>query len=161
MEFSTMNEYLEEAKEELKRVDHIIYVSLKYTRTVDIIRNALHRMISAFDYIIEGILWYNKEKKKIDLVPNTYNDKIDTLKKLYKEDKTVNNFITFYSFLRELIKVPYAKREEYRRHVTMISDLDNKTAEINIDVLEDNFDPMAKRYLEYAELLVGMRKADE
>ena len=156
-----MNEYLEEAKEELKRVDHIIYVSLKYTRTVDIIRNALHRMISAFDYITEGILWYSKEKKKISQVPKTHKDKIDTLARLYKEDKQLKNFIRFYSFLRELIKVPYTKREEYRRHVTMISELGKHTAEVNIDVLEDNFDPMAKRFLEYAEMLVGTRQADE
>ena len=118
-----MNEYLEEAKEELKRVDHIIYVSLKYTRTVDIIRNALHRIISAFDYTIEGILWHDKETKRIAHVPKTPRDKIDTLAKLYKEDKLLNHFIKFYVFLRELIKAPYARREEYRRHVTMISEL--------------------------------------
>lgn len=156
-----MNEYLEEAKEELKRVDHIIYVSLKYTRTVDIIRNALHRMISAFDYIIEGILWYNKEIKKISRIPRAPREKIDTVSQLYKDDKVLNNFITFYSFLRELIKAPYTKREEYRRHVTMISELKNQTAEINIDVLEDNFDPIARKFLEYTEVLVGVRKLDE
>ena len=32
-----MNEYLLEAREELKRLEHILYVSLKYTRTVDVL----------------------------------------------------------------------------------------------------------------------------
>jgi len=36
-----MRESIENAVEELKRVDHSIFVSLKYTRTVDILVNIL------------------------------------------------------------------------------------------------------------------------
>ena len=38
--FETEDEYLIEAREELNRIEHIIYVSLKYTRTTDVLRNA-------------------------------------------------------------------------------------------------------------------------
>src|SRR3989338_1742306 len=148
-----MNEYLEEAQEELKRVDHIIYVSLKYTRTVDIIRNALHRMLSACDFIVAGILEHNKEEKKIKKLPDTPKQRIDLMRELYKDDKTVLRFITFYVFLRELIKVPFKKTEEYRRHVTMIAEFENKTADVNIDTLEDNYDKMAKDFFAYAVIL--------
>src|SRR3989344_3912751 len=110
-----MNEYLEEAQEELKRVDHIIYVSLKYTRTVDVIRNALLRMVSAFDFIIAGVLEHNKEMKVIKKLPETPKQRIDLVRDLYKEDKTMMNYITFYVYLRELIKAPFHKKEEYRR----------------------------------------------
>ena len=156
-----MSEYLEEAREGLKRVDHIIYVSLKYTRTVDIIRNALNRMVSAFDYIIEGILDHNREKKKIPRIPPVQKDKIETLAELYKDDLELKRFITFYTFLREIIKAPYNRRDEYRRHVTMIAELKNQTAEVDIDVLEDNYDVMAKKFLDYAEILIGLKKGDE
>ncbi len=155
-----MNEYLGEAKEELKRVDHIIYVSLKYTRTVDIIRNALHRLISGCDFMIEGILHYNKEQKKIDALPRSPKAKVDLIRKIYTEDDKLKKYLDFYLFLRELVKAQYGKREEYRRHVTMIAQLDGKTAEIDIDVLEDNFDVMAKEFLEYAEELVGEKKQE-
>ena len=156
-----MSEYLEEAREELKRVDHIIYVSLKYTRTVDIVRNALNRMVSAFDYIIEGILDHNREKKKIARIPPVQKEKIETLAELYKDDLELKRFITFYTFLRELVKAPYNRRDEYRRHVTMIAELKNQTAEVDIDVLEDNYDVMAKKFLDYAEILIGLKKGDE
>lgn len=148
-----MNEYLEEAQEELKRVDHIIYVSLKYTRTVDIIRNALHRMLSACDFIVAGILEHNKEEKKIKKVPDTPKQRIDLLRELYKDDVKLNMYVTFYVFLRELIKVPFKKIEEYRRHVAMIAELKNKTVEVNIDTLEDNYDKIAKDFLAYAVVL--------
>ena len=40
-----MTENLENAKEELKRIDHLIYVTLKYTRTVDVLLSVVERMI--------------------------------------------------------------------------------------------------------------------
>ena len=59
-----MNEFLAEAREELKRVEHIIYVSLKYTRTVDVLRNALNRLVSLFDFLIEVLVEHAKKEKK-------------------------------------------------------------------------------------------------
>ena len=41
-----------EAKEELKRADHLLYVTLKYTRTADVIKNTIHRLLNAIDYAI-------------------------------------------------------------------------------------------------------------
>ena len=156
-----MNEYLEEAREELKRVDHMIFVSLKYTRTVDVIRNALNRLISAFDYIIEGILWYCKEQKKIKSIPKSPKAKITMLNQIYPEDEKLDKYTMFYIFLRELFKAPYGKREEYRRHVTMIAKLENRTAEVNIDNLEDCFDKIAREFLDHAKFLVGEVEEDD
>ena len=44
-----------DADEELKRADHMIYVTLKYTRTADVIHNILKRLINAFDVSIGKI----------------------------------------------------------------------------------------------------------
>jgi hypothetical protein len=51
-----MIEALDESKEELKRVDHLIYVSLKYTRTVDVLRNVVARLLAALDYALLSLL---------------------------------------------------------------------------------------------------------
>ena len=45
-----MKEALDNAKEELKRVDHLFYVSLKYTRTADMMRHLIERLINAFSF---------------------------------------------------------------------------------------------------------------
>ena len=50
-EYTTKEEFMFESREELKRVEHIIYVSLKYTRTTDVLRNALLRFVSFFDLL--------------------------------------------------------------------------------------------------------------
>jgi hypothetical protein len=51
-----MKESLSEAFEELKRADHLIYVSLKYTRTVDVIKSIIERLINAYDDAIITLL---------------------------------------------------------------------------------------------------------
>ena len=40
-------ESIDKAKEELKRVDHLFFVSLKYTKTVDVIKSLIDRLINA------------------------------------------------------------------------------------------------------------------
>ena len=50
-----MREKLEEAFEELKRVDHLIYVSLKYTRTTDVLKNVIDRMITTAECMMNAI----------------------------------------------------------------------------------------------------------
>ena len=61
-----MRESLDDAREELKRVDHLIFVSLKYTRTVDVILNVVQRMIDAYDFAIDALLKYAQEKGLIE-----------------------------------------------------------------------------------------------
>ena len=63
-----MKDYLDDVKNEVKRVDHLIYVSLKYTRTVDVLRNVTERIINAFEIGIEGLLKkVEKRRKKFDI----------------------------------------------------------------------------------------------
>lgn len=157
----TTSEYLEEADEELKRLDHIIFVSLKYTRTVDVIRNALHRLISTFDVIIEALLEQALEHKKIEAIPKSPSLRTNLVLEVYPEDKDLLTFMTFYVFLRELIKAEYGRREEYRRHVTMVTPLyGKKTAEIDIDNLE-TCQKVARQFFDHARLLMEGKKEDD
>ena len=81
-----MNEYLFEAREELKRLEHIIYVSLKYTRTVDVINNALNRMVSTYDLIIEAFMEKALEEGKLDQIPKSPALKAKKFGDLYPDD---------------------------------------------------------------------------
>jgi hypothetical protein len=65
-----MEESLQDAITELKRVDHLFYVSLKYTRTVDMMKHMVERLISTFSFGIESILKHAKEEKKITEIPS-------------------------------------------------------------------------------------------
>ncbi len=155
-----MNEYLLESREELKRLEHIIYVSLKYTRTVDVLINALNRMVSTFDLIIEAFLEKAKEENLIQSLPKSPALRATTVTDIYPDDKELQKYLTFYAFLRTILKLPYSKREEYRRHVTLIVQLEKSTAEINIDNLV-NCEKFIHEFYKYAwGVIVGNPQED-
>ena len=149
-----MEESLEDAKDELKRVDHLVFVSLKYTRTVDVIRNTVERMISAFEAGVEAVLKYAREKKKIKEIPAMPGLKCELLQKVFSGNKELADYLDFYLLLRKIIRSRYAKREEYRRHVTMISTLDDgEVKEIDIDTLREYYEK-GKSFLKFIENMI-------
>lgn len=151
-----MEEALEDAKEELKRVDHMFYVSLKYTRTVDMMRNLIGRLISTFDCGMLSLLKHAKEKRKITEIPTTPIPRCELLKKLYL-DINIKKYTDQYILLRRLMREPYTKREEYRRHVAMISQIGDKKIETNIDTLEECYDK-TKEFLILVEEIIRSKK---
>lgn len=156
-----INEYLLEAREELKRLEHIIYVSLKYTRTVDVILNAVSRLVDIYDLIIEGLLIKAKDEKKVAALPKSPALRAKRLEEIYTNDTEMVNYLSFYSFLKNVLKLPYEKRREYRRHVTLIVNLENSTAEVNIDNLT-NCERFVHKFFNYSwELVNGKRETDE
>lgn len=130
-----MNRYLENAHEELKRVDHLVYVSLKYTRTVDIIKSIIERLINCFDFCILALLDMFKEKGEIEDLPKSPGLRTKILRDLYKKEVTVLEFLNFYHLLRDLSRAEFTRRKEFRRHVTMTAVLQNGEMEINIDII--------------------------
>ncbi len=146
-----MKDYLDRVKNELKRVDHLLYVSLKYTRTVDVVRSVVNRLINAFDFGIDGLLEKIKKRRKTLEIPEQPIKKCNLVKELYADDEKVLAFVDFYLELRKIYQAKYTKREEYRRYVTMISELSPDLAiEIGIDALHE-YEKTSKEFVEYLE----------
>jgi len=133
-------ESLNDAKEELKRVDHLIYVSLKYTRTVDVLLNALNRMIAAYDFMFESMLQKALAEQKIDKIPTTPIERGNLIKKLYESDQQFIDNVELFFLIRKLHKATNPQREqEYRRHVTMKTIVDNREEIVDIDIITNYY----------------------
>lgn len=149
-----MKEYLNKVKNEIKRIDHLFFVSLKYTRTVDVLRNVIKRMISAFDEGIAALLEYAVRNKKIKKseIPPAPRLRLELVKSLYSSDERIREFMDFYLNLRKIIQAKkYTKKEEHRRHVAMITEIEpNNFIEVNIDLLSEYY-KKTKEFLEYLE----------
>jgi len=146
-----MKDYLDKIKDELKRVDHLLYVSLKYTRTVDVIRSVINRLINAFDLGMEGLIAKVKKRRKTLEIPTQPRKKCELVKELYADDEKVLKFVEFYLELRNIYQAKYTKREEYRRYVTLIAELGpGKIVEVGIDRLHE-YEEVAKEFIEYLE----------
>lgn len=151
----TINEYLMKAKREMRRVDHIYWVSLKYTRTVDVIRNAIERMLNALSFAIDCFLAYAVKQGKIDSIPTTPIQKAELAKSILSEadkDELVEG-VDFYLFLRKLLKAPFSREDEYRKTVRMIVDLEGKYVSVDLEELA-NYYAKVKAFLSAIENIV-------
>jgi hypothetical protein len=148
-----MKEALENARQELKRVDHLFWVSLKYTRTVDVIRNTVQRLINVFDFGLDSILKHAKENKVIDNVPKNPGLKCDLLKQTFPDNEELLGYVDLYLKLRKMLKVEYTKKEEYRRHVAMIVNLNGETIDVNIDLLKEYYEK-SKQFVNFVKVMV-------
>jgi hypothetical protein len=138
-----MKESLYEAKDELKRVDHQIYVSLKYTRTVDVLVNCLGRMIDAYACMIDALLNYAVEKKMIkeDFIPSSPLEKVDVARTLFN-DEIMNKNMELYLLMRKIVKTSPKKEQEFRRHVTLRTAVDGKEIIVDIDIVTEYYSTM-------------------
>jgi hypothetical protein len=144
-----MLDYSETAREELKRVDHLVYVSLKYTRTVDVIKSIIDRLISAINFIITDLIEHRKDQI-IEEIPEAPAARASIVGKIYLDDATLKEMIEFYLSLRKLSRAEYKKINEYRRHVTMIAALEEQELNVDIDLITEYYNK-TKGYWEYVE----------
>ncbi len=155
-----MKEALYNAGQELKRVDHLFYVSLKYTRTADMMRHMIERLISTFSFGIESLLKYAKEEKKIDEIPSNPMMRSKLLMETFTDEEFAS-YMNLYLKLRKILKADYSRREEFRRHVTMTCTLDKgEVTEVNIDILKEYYET-AKNFVDYVERIVEGKEEDE
>lgn len=138
----SLNELEESAKEEIKRADHLIFVTLKYTRTVDVIKNTIKRLISAYDFSILEFLEFLKKKKKIKNVPSLPKLRAEALRDMLPELK---EDMEFYALLKRIDIAEYKKKEEYRKNVALIAEeRPGVKLEVNMETLREYFNRTIK-----------------
>lgn len=156
-----MKESFEWAVQELKRVDHLFWVSLKYTRTVDVVRHVIERIIACLGFGLEALLKYAKEKKLIIEVPANAGLRCDLLKKTFPDNREMIDYINFYLRMRKLSKAEYTKREEYRRHVTMITTIGKgEIVEVSIDSLKADYEK-TKNFIAFVKRFINEEKEEQ
>jgi hypothetical protein len=152
-----MIDYDDDAKSELRRADHLIYVSLKYTRTVDVFQSIIERLINAISFAIDCLIKKAKDNGKIDTVPMSPKLKCETVKKAYNDPK-ITEYLDFYIMLRKITRSEFTKSNEFRRHVTMSVRFDNgELLNVTIDKIHEFYE-YTKQIVEYC---IGEKKEEE
>ena len=107
------------ALEELKRADHLVYVSLKYTRTCDVILNIIKRLITSYDLVVLELLEYAKSNDIIKEIPVSKQGKNKKAKDLLGNQAV--KYFKLYDTLKKIEKADYQKFEEFRKNVTLLT----------------------------------------
>ena len=127
-----INENFRLAQKDMIRADHLLYVSLKYSRTVDVIRSLINRLIEAFDLANIAVLENNLQDDELKKTLHGSKTRTDALLKIYPE---VQEFVDFYFSLRKIYKGPVLQSlNEFRKHVTLVTEVDGN--EVRIDLVK-------------------------
>jgi len=133
---------LEEIIKQKTSADHLFYVSLKYTKTCDVILNLIARWRSMIGLCIDALLKKAKKEKKIKEIPTAPRPKINLLRELYKKNKIMQETLDLFEFFRRIDGLEKIKEHEFRKNVTLRVIDKGKMININMETLES-----------YAELL--------
>lgn len=135
---------MEEIIQEKISADHLLYVSLKYTKTCDVIKNLILRWRKMIETSIEEILKSAKKKKKISSIPSNPLGKIEEAKKLFKKDKNFLEVIEMYEMFRKIDELRTERIGEFRKNVALKVFYRGKEINIDLEKLKEYADRLEK-----------------
>lgn len=151
--------FFEDARNEMKRADHLMFVSLKYTRTVDVIRSLVERLTLALEAVINASLEVAKERNIITEVSTNMGLKRQLLLETFK-DPSMEKVIDMHAFFKKILKADYKRSNEFRRYVTMTVMIDTGILNIDIDKSREYYE-LTKSIVENAELYLNGGESHE
>jgi hypothetical protein len=141
---------MEDIIQEKISADHLLYVSLKYTKTCDVIINLISRWSKLIETSIDKMLIHAKKKKKIALIPTNPLGKIEETEKLFKKNKDVLEVMDIYKMFRKIKELKKERIGEFRKNVTLKVFYQGKEININLEQL--------KIYAEQLEKFISITK---
>lgn len=127
---------MEEIIQEKISADHLLYVSLKYTKTCDVILNLLLRWRKMIETSIDELLRYAKKKKKLSSVSPNAVGKIEQIKKVFKTNKEFLEVIEMYEMLRKVEDLRKERSGEFRKNVNLKIFYRGKEIDVNLEQLK-------------------------
>jgi hypothetical protein len=144
---------LEQIMKEKISADHLLYVSLKYTKTCDVILNLTKRWVIMIEHSIDALLEQSKKKKKIKSLPSAPRQKIELVKKLYKNSPEVIQTIEIHEFFKRLDKCPRHREHEFRKDVRLRVNDQGKEVIINLDQLKE-YSKILESFISYVKQIL-------
>ena len=135
---------MEEIIQEKISADHLLYVSLKYTKTCDVIKNLILRWRKMIETALEEILKHAKKKKKISSISSNPLGRIEEIKKLFKKDKNFLDVIEMYEMFRKIDELRTERIGEFRKNVALKIFYQGKEINVDLEKLKDYAEKLEK-----------------
>jgi hypothetical protein len=135
---------MEDIIQEKISADHLMYVSLKYTKTCDVIRNLLLRWRKMIETSIEGVLEHALKKKKIKIIPENPVGRLEEVRKIFKKNKDFLKIMDFYEMLKKLENLRTERIGEFRKNVCLKINYKGEEIQVNLEKLKEYSDDLEK-----------------
>ncbi len=127
----------EEIIKEKTSADHLLYVSLKYTKTCDVILNLIARWKNLIEISFDTMISKYVEEGKIPAIPNSPKQRIEFMKTYFKKNEKIQEAIPIYIFFKRVPDLNKTREGEFRKNVNLKVIEPAKTTEINMEKLTE------------------------
>ncbi len=131
---------MEEIIKEKISADHLLYVSLKYTKTCDVIINLLSRWKNMIEKGMDRLVIKAKKDKKWKPVADAPRAKLVQLKKIYENSKEISDALKLYELFRDLDTLEKIRENEFRKGVNLKVTYKGQIVNINLLQLKEYAD---------------------
>jgi hypothetical protein len=135
---------MEDIIQEKISADHLLYVSLKYTKTCDVIINLILRWKRMIERSIGEILKHAKKKKKISYIPENPKGQLELIQKLMKKDTNFIDVIDMYEMFKKIEELKKERIGEFRKNVTLKVFYKGEEINVNLEKLKIYADKLEK-----------------
>src|SRR3989344_7447472 len=139
---------MEEIIKEKISADHLLYVSLKYTKTCDVIINLLSRWKNMIDRGIDRLIEKAKKEKKWKPIPDAPRARVIQLKQIYSKSSEILSALELYELFRELDKLEKVRENEFRKGVNLRVTYRGQVININLIQLKD-YATILEKFISY------------
>lgn len=131
-----------------------MYVSLKYTKTCDVILNLLARWKSMIEISFDAVLerWY--EEGKVERMPVTPKERIEFIKKYSVGNEAIQKVVPLYIFFKRVPDLPKTRSGEFRKNVNLgIKAGPTRVVNINMEKLGEYYNVIETFIVEVKKIL--------
>ncbi len=126
--------------------DHLLYVSLKYTKTCDVIINLLLRWKMMIELGMDRLVQKAKKQKKWKSVPDAPRAKLIQLKKIYAHHKDIHDTLELYELFRDIDQLEKVREHEFRKGVNLKVTYKGQIININLEQLKE-YSQLLERFI--------------
>ena len=117
--------------------DHLLYVSLKYTKTCDVIINLLLRWKIMIELGMDFLVEKAKKQKKWKPIPNAPRAKFIQVRQLFGSNKDLMGAFEIYELFRDIEQLEKVRENEFRKGVNLKVNYKGQTINVNLDKLKE------------------------
>lgn len=151
-----MSEILEMIMKEKTSADHLMYVSMKYTKTCDVMINLLKRWKIMMEYSFDGLLETAKKKKMIKKIPTAPKLKIDAIREIFKNNPEVINALNEYEMFKLIDILKKTKVGEFRKGVCLTVTYRGEDIRVDLEKLKE-YASILETFINYTKLFLSTK----
>jgi len=139
---------------EMKSAQHLLYVSMKYTKTCDVILNLIQRWQQMVEIAIDMLLEKAKKKKLLKEIPKAPKPKIDLVLQIFRKEQVVVDTINLYSFFRKINTYPQHREHEFRKNVALRVITDDTEVVIDIEKIKE-YQALLENFIKFVRVFTA------